>query len=64
MLPLYTGLGLKDICADIVKGTRVKYDLNEILQTLVMGRILFPCSKTRTFEKAKSMVKPPKLSPS
>lgn len=61
MLPLYTGLGLKDICADIVKGTRVKYDLNEILQTLVMGRILFPCSKTRTFEKAKSMVKPPKF---
>lgn len=64
MQPLYTGLGLKDICANILKGTRAKYDLNEILQTLVMGRILFPCSKTKTFEKAKSMVKPPGFSES
>ena len=62
MLPLYSGLGLKDICAGIVKGTRVKYDLNEILQTLVMGRILFPGSKSRTYEKAKSMVRPPEFS--
>lgn len=64
MLPLYSGLGLKGICANILKGTRAKYDLNEILQTLVMGRILFPGSKTKTFEKAKSMVKPPKFSES
>lgn len=62
LLPLYSGLGLKDICAGIVKGTRVKYDLNEILQTLVMGRILFPGSKSRTYDKAKSMVKPPEFS--
>lgn len=62
LLPLYSGLGLKDICAGIVKGTRVKYDLNEILQTLVMGRILFPGSKSRTYEKAKSMVRPPEFS--
>lgn len=27
LLPLYTGLGLKDICSNIMKGTRVKYDL-------------------------------------
>lgn len=62
MLPLYSGLGLKEICANIVRDTRVRYDLNEILQTLVMGRILFPGSKTRTFEEAKSMVRPPKFS--
>lgn len=62
LLPLYTGLGLKNICAGILKGSRAKYDLNEILQTLVMGRILFPCSKTKTFEKAKSMIRPPRFS--
>ena len=62
LLPLYSGLGLKNICANILKGTRAKYDLNEILQTLVMGRILFPSSKARTFEKAKSMVKAPGFS--
>ena len=62
LLPLYSGLGLKDICANILKGTRARYDLNEILQTLVMGRILFPSSKTKTFEKAKSMVRPPEFS--
>ena len=62
LLPLYSGLGVKEICAGILKSTRAKYDLNEILRTLVMGRILFPSSKTKTFEKAKSMVKPPKFS--
>lgn len=61
LLPLYTGLGLRDICRDILKGSRARYDLNEILQTLVTGRILFPCSKSRTFEKARSLVRPPKF---
>lgn len=61
LLPLYNKLGLPQICKDIQDESRVKYDLNEILQTLVMGRILFPCSKTSTYEKAKSMVKPPKF---
>lgn len=61
LLPLYNKLGLPQICKDIAENSRIKYDLNEILQTLVMGRILFPCSKTSTYEKAKSMVKPPRF---
>lgn len=61
LLPLYNKLGLKQICANIQKGTRIRYDLNEILQTLVTGRLLFPGSKTRTFEKAKSLIKPPRF---
>jgi len=61
LLPLYNRLGLPAICKDIKEDSRAKYDLNEILQTLVMGRILFPCSKTSTYEKAKSMVRPPKF---
>lgn len=62
LIPLYNKLGLPQICKDIAENSRAKYALNEILQTLVMGRILFPCSKTSTYEKAKSMVMPPKFS--
>lgn len=61
LLPLYNQLGLPQICNEIKENSRVKYDLNEILQTLVLGRILFSSSKTGTYRKAKSMIKPPKF---
>ena len=61
LLGLYNRLGLPKICDAITKGCRAKYDLNEILQTLVASRILFPCSKTRTMELAESYIKPPKF---
>lgn len=56
---LYNRLGLPDICKQILKSSRAKYDLNRILEVLVMGRILFPSSKSGTFELAKSLVYPP-----
>lgn len=62
VLGLYNRLGLSKICDAIAKGSRVKYDLNVILQTLVTSRILFPCSKNRTLELARDFVKPPKFS--
>lgn len=58
----YNRLGLPKICDAIVKGSRAKYDLNAVLQTLVTSRILFPCSKSRTMELAKDFVRPPKFS--
>ena len=61
LLGLYNRLGLPKICDAVTKGCRAKYDLNEILQTLVTSRILFPCSKTRTMELAESYIKPPKF---
>lgn len=61
LLGLYNRLGLPAICDAILKGSRAKYDLNGILQTLVTSRILFPCSKTRTMELAKGYVKAPKF---
>lgn len=61
LLGLYNRLGLPRICEAITKGSRVKYDLNGILQTLVTSRILFPCSKSRTMELAQNFVKPPKF---
>ena len=62
LLPIYTGLGLSEICADIKKNSRIKYDLEEILRTLVMGRILFPGSKIRTLRASREMVEPGKFS--
>ena len=62
LLGLYNRLGLPKICNIILKGSRAKYDLNEILQTLVTSRILFPCSKRRTMELAKGFIKPAKFS--
>ncbi len=59
MLPVYNRLGLESICSDIQKDRRIRYDLNEILRTLVFSRVLCPCSKIRTFEFAKGMLFPP-----
>ncbi len=62
LLGLYNRLGLPGICEAIGKGRRVRYDLNEILQTLVISRILFPCSKSKTIELARNYVRAPKFS--
>lgn len=59
LTPLYNKLGLPDLCNQILKTSRAKYDLNSILEVLVMGRILFPSSKSATLETAKSLVYPP-----
>lgn len=59
MLPVYNRLGLASICSDIQKDRRIKYDLDEILRTLVFSRILCPCSKIKTFEFSRGMLFPP-----
>lgn len=59
MLPVYNMLGLAPICSDIQKDRRIKYDLDEILRTLVFSRVLCPCSKIKTLEFAKGMLMPP-----
>ena len=61
LIPLYNRLGLREICKEISKGSRAKYDLNEILRTLVTSRLLHPASKAKTFDLAGEMVKPPKF---
>ncbi len=62
LLPLYIGLGLPEMCADIKKKSRIRYDLEEILRTLVLGRILFPGSKISTLRKSRGMVVPSRFS--
>lgn len=58
---LYNDLGLPSLCEDILAGSRARYNLDEILKTLVLGRILFPGSKSRTLEKSRDMLFPPKF---
>ena len=45
LIPLYNALGLPQICRELQKGTKAQYSLNEILEALVVLRILYPCSK-------------------
>lgn len=57
LLPLYQKLGLPQVCEGIVEGTKVKYNLNEILEALVMLRLLCPCSKLSSFGLGKKRVR-------
>lgn len=62
MLSTYNRLGLAEICRSIVKGSRIKYNLDEILRTLVFCRVLSPGSKIKTYEFAKGFICPPRFS--
>jgi len=57
LLPLYNRLGLPKICEGIVEQRRVRYNLNEILEALVVLRILCPCSKKSSFELNKKRIR-------
>lgn len=57
MLPLYNSLGLPEKCGGIISGTKAKYNLNEILETLVMLRILAPCSKLSSHRLGKKRMR-------
>lgn len=57
LLPLYNRLGLPQMCEGIVQGTKVKYNLNEILEALVVLRLLCPCSKLSSFGLGKKRIR-------
>jgi transposase len=50
---IFYDLGLDKICKSISKRYSFKYDLTDILSVLINGRILFPKSKSATFEDSK-----------
>lgn len=58
---IYYELGLDYICKKIEQKHRNKYDLNEILSTLVYARILYPGSKKSSFEDAKKFLEQPNV---
>lgn len=57
LIPLYNKLGLPEVCESIIKDTKAKFKLNEILEALVMLRILYPCSKRSSFEFNKKRIR-------
>jgi transposase len=63
LIPIYhQWLGLDKICKEISARRSFKFDLSEILQILVYGRILCPDSKLGTLQQAATFIKAPKVS--
>lgn len=59
---IYHNLNLDYICKKISNDYDFKYNLNNILSTLVINRILFPGSKRATYEKSTHSLQPPTFS--
>ena len=53
---IYYLLGLNEVCNNISKKYKFKYNLNNILSRLIYGRIIFPSSKLATFELSKKFI--------
>lgn len=58
---IYHELGIHKICKDISKRYKFDYDLNSILSRLIYSRIIFPSSKSATFELSKRFIEQPKF---
>ncbi len=56
---IYYDLRLDYICRRIAAKYNFNYNLNDILRTMVYGRILFPASKLSTFEQSKNLIERP-----
>lgn len=59
---LYYQLDMDRICKEIASRHDFEYDLNDILEKLIYGRILSPCSKTATLRFAKKLLEQPEFS--
>lgn len=58
---IYYQLGLHNICKDISKKYKFKYDLNDILSKLIFARIIFPSSKLATNELCQNFLEQPRF---
>ena len=56
---IYCDLRLDYICRKISAKYKFDYSLNDILRTMVFGRILFPASKLSTFEQSRDLIEQP-----
>lgn len=58
---IFYQLGLPQICKRISQDYKFEYDLQEILSSLIYGRMLFPASKKSTVEQAKVFLESPRF---
>ena len=56
---IYHKLKLHELCRDISKKYKFKFNLDNILSRLIYGRILFPLSKLATYEESKKFIEQP-----
>ena len=56
---IYYELKLHELCRDISKKYKFKFNLDNILSRLIYGRILFPLSKLATYEESKKFIEQP-----
>lgn len=56
---LLSELGLRGICEGVSEGAGFGFDLGEIAEHLVVGRMLDPASKLATFKWCQGLVEPP-----
>lgn len=56
---IYYDLEIDEICKEISKKYKFKFDLNSILSRLIYGRILFPSSKLNTYELSQKLIEKP-----
>lgn len=55
-------LGLRSVCGRVAEGAGFGFDLGEIAEHLVLGRMLEPSSKIATFRWCQRLVEPPSFS--
>jgi transposase len=56
---IYSELGLRELCDEISKRYKFKYNLDSILSRLVYSRLIFPASKLATSKLSKRFIEPP-----
>lgn len=59
--PYFHKLGLPQICSAITARSKFKYNLQDVLEKLIYGRILFPDSKLSTWKQSQQFIESPKF---
>ncbi|MGN1358780.1 MAG: IS1634 family transposase [Bacilli bacterium] len=57
---IYYSLKIDKVIKEISKKYKFEFDLNEVLESLVFSRIIYPSSKLKTYELSKSFIETPK----
>lgn len=58
---IYHELRLDELCQSLKTSSKIEYDLNAILSTLLYARVLYPASKLSSFESSKKFLEHPTI---
>ena len=57
---IYYSLKIDKVIKEISKKYKFEFDLNEVLESLIFSRIIYPSSKLKTYELSKNFIETPK----